>query len=126
MRTVSTVRLVNAIFYAHHGVKPEEGQLGARFEVDVSMDTHFEEAARKDDLTATIDYEIVYQCIQEIVQFQRFQLLERLAYLIAEKIMQQYDVVEAVEVAVRKPTPPIGGISDYAEVVYRKQRPSDR
>ncbi|MEM8600962.1 MAG: dihydroneopterin aldolase, partial [Bacteroidota bacterium] len=35
---LATVRLTNAVFFAHHGVMPEEHRIGGRFEVDVAMD----------------------------------------------------------------------------------------
>ena len=44
----STVRLVNAVFYAHHGVMQEEHRIGGRYEVDVAMDLDFEEAAKEE------------------------------------------------------------------------------
>ena len=119
---LSTVRLVNAVFYAHHGVMKEEHRLGGRYEVDVAMDLDFEEAAREDDLNKTVDYELVYRLVQELVTNNRFYLIERLAYLIAQKVLEVYDFVEAIEVTVRKPNPPVGGTSDSAEAVYRTRR----
>ncbi len=120
--TRSTVRIVNAVFYAHHGVMQEEHRIGGRYEVDVSMDLNFEEAAQEDNLTKTVDYELVFRLVQEIVTNNRFYLIERLAYLIAHKILEVYDFVEAVEVTVRKPNPPVGGTCDAAEAVYRVVR----
>lgn len=117
-----TVRLVNAVFYAHHGVMQEEHQLGGRYEVDVSMNLDFEEAARADDLEGTVDYERVYALVEEIVTSNSFYLIEKLSFLIAERVIERFDVVEAVEVTVRKPNPPVGGTLDRAEAVYRCKR----
>ena len=119
---LSTVRLMNAVFYAHHGVEQEEHRIGGRFEVDVSMDLCFEEAARNDDLTKTVDYARVYRLAEEIVTSNNFRLLERLAYMIAGKILDEYAFVERIEVTVRKPHPPIGGTSESAEAIYRASR----
>ncbi len=119
---LSTVRLVNAVFYAHHGVMQEEHRIGGRYEVDVSMDLDFEEAAREDDLTKTVDYEHIYRLVQAIVTTNRFYLIERLAYLIGHKVMDENPFLQGVEVTVRKPNPPIGGTSDYAAATYRTRR----
>jgi dihydroneopterin aldolase len=121
---LSTVRLVNAVFYAHHGVMQEEHRIGGRYEVDVAMDLDFEEAALEDNLEKTVDYELVYRQVQELVTNNRFFLIERLAYLIAGKVMETYDFVESVAVTVRKPNPPVGGTCDCAEAVCRVQRGS--
>jgi 7,8-dihydroneopterin aldolase/epimerase/oxygenase len=118
-RAIGTVRLKNAVFYAHHGVMQEEHRLGGRYEVDVSIDVDFEEAARTDDLAATVDYETIYRLVEKIVIRNRFYLIERLAYLIAHQVRETYPSVVSVEVAVRKPNPPVGGTADYAEAVYR-------
>lgn len=117
-----TVRLVNAVFYAHHGVMQEEHQLGGRYEVDVSMNLDFEEAARADDLEGTVDYERVYSLVEDIVTSNSFYLIEKLSYLIARRVMDTFDVVASVEVTVRKPNPPVGGTLDRAEAVYRCDR----
>jgi dihydroneopterin aldolase len=51
-----------------------------------------------------------------------FYLIERLAYLIGRDVLGAYDMVEAVEVTVRKHNPPVGGTADRAEAVYRAVR----
>lgn len=114
-----TVRLVNAVFYAHHGVMQEEHRIGGRYEVDVSIDIDLEEAAKSDRLDMTVDYERVYRLVEEIVTRNQFYLIEKLAYLIAHKIVDTYPKAEAVAVAVRKPNPPVGGTADHAEATFR-------
>lgn len=116
---VGTVRLVNAVFYAHHGVMQEEHRIGGRYEVDVAMDLDFEQAATTDDLGETVNYETIYNFVAEIVTENNFYLIEKLAYLIAHRVAEAYPNVEAVEVTVRKPNPPVGGTCDRAEAVYR-------
>lgn len=117
---VGVVRLVNAVFYAHHGVMKEEHRIGGRFEVDVSAELDFEAAARDDDLAGTVDYERVYTAVREIVTQNTFYLIEKLAYLIAERVAAAYPHIEAVEVTVRKPNPPVGGPCDRAEATFRR------
>lgn len=120
-----TVRLTNLVFYAHHGVMREEHQIGGRYEVDVAIELDFEEAARNDDLSKTVDYEKVYRHVREIVTQNRFYLIEKLAYLIAHRVRESYPDVVAVEVAVRKPNPPVGGTVDNAEAIYRLAQTAD-
>ncbi|NNE35353.1 MAG: dihydroneopterin aldolase [Rhodothermales bacterium] len=117
-----SVRLINAVFYAHHGVMEEEHSLGGRFEVDVSMSFDVDAAAASDDLDKTVDYERVYQSVQQIVLGNRFYLIERLAMLIARKILSTHAIVDSVEVTVRKSNPPVGGPCDRAEAVYCLER----
>lgn len=115
---IGSVRLINAVFYAHHGVMKEEHQIGGRYEVDVVMKVNFEEAAREDDLEKTIDYEAIYKVVKRIVTKNQFFLIEKLAYLIATEVISDYSVVLEAEVTVRKPNPPVGGPCDRAEAIY--------
>ena len=116
------VRLVNAVFYAHHGVNQEEHRLGGRYEVDVAMTLDFSEAAETDKLANTVDYEGVYKRVQNLVINNKFYLIEKLAVMIAREILQDYDLVEEVEITVRKHNPPVGGTCDRAEATYRLRR----
>lgn len=120
--SIGTVRLINAVFYAHHGVMQEEHRIGGRYEVDVVMDVNFEEAARTDSLELTVDYEAIYAVVKKIVTQNNFYLIEKLAYLIANEVIETYGIVLAVEVTVRKPNPPVGGPCDRAEAVYKRTR----
>ncbi len=115
----ATVRLVNAVFYAHHGVMEEEHRIGGRYEVDVAIDLDVSDAAQTDDLSKTVDYERVYALVREVVTGNSSYLIERVASRIAEAVGKAYPAVEAVEVTVRKPNPPVGGPCDRAEVVVR-------
>ena len=122
---LATVRLVNAVFYAHHGVLEEEHKIGGRYEVDVSMDLDVTAAAATDDLSKTVDYERVYALVQRVVTGANAYLIERLAAEIAEAVCRAYPAIVHVEVTVRKPNPPVGGPTDRAEVVFRIDRAAD-
>jgi len=119
---VGTVRLVNAVFYGHHGVMQEEHRIGGRYEVDVAVDLDFVEAAVHDDLSKTVNYEQVYEFVEELVTENNFYLIEKLAYLIAQRVREAYPDLEGIEVTVRKPNPPVGGPCDRAEATYRYDR----
>lgn len=119
----ATVRLINAVFYAHHGVMPEEHRVGRRFEVDVAIDLDVAAAALADDLALTVDYERVYQIARRVVTEQKVYLIERLAHLIAREVGGAFPAALAVEVTVRKPDPPVGGTVARAEVTVREVGP---
>jgi len=119
---LATVRLVNAVFYAHHGVLKEEHTIGGRFEVDVAMDLDISEAAATDDLDKTVDYERVYSIAKEVVMGSPSYLIEGLAHRIGQAVLDASPRVEHVEVTVRKPNPPVGGPAERAEVCVRLAR----
>jgi 7,8-dihydroneopterin aldolase/epimerase/oxygenase len=116
------IRLHNAVFYAYHGNHHEERNLGGKFHVDVEMETDFTLAAASDKLTETINYELLYNFIQEIVMQETFQLIETIAKRIADRVLDSFTSVTGVVVRVRKPGAPVKGVIDYVEVEVNEHR----
>ncbi len=89
-------------FYGYHGVYPEEAVIGTSFSVDVDIQLNpkllcFE----TDSLDDALDYESVICSIMSIGTKRRFKLIERLALVIADNILNQR-AVAGVTVTVRK------------------------
>lgn len=114
-----TVRLVNAVFYGHHGVMEEEHRLGGRYEVDVEAELDLSDAVASDDLNDTVNYEAIYDIVKAQVTQHEYALIERLAGLIAQEVGAAHPMLDAVIVTVRKIGPPVGGLADRAEVTLR-------
>jgi len=118
----SCIRLVNAQFYAWHGVHPEEQQLGGKYEVDAELRFDFRPATQTDDISSTVDYSRAYEAIREIVTGQKAVLIESLAFGISEALMQRFPSLDGVTVKVRKRNLPLGGLCDFAEAEHRIDR----
>jgi 7,8-dihydroneopterin aldolase/epimerase/oxygenase len=116
------IRLHNAVFYAYHGNLHEERNLGGKFHVDVEMETDFSAAAEHDKLQDTINYESIYNLVQDVVMQHNFHLIEALAKRIADTIFETQPAVCAVIVRVRKPGAPVKGVVDYVEAEVNVQR----
>ncbi|NTU67631.1 MAG: dihydroneopterin aldolase [Chlorobiaceae bacterium] len=114
----SCIRLVNAQFYAWHGVHQEEQQLGGKYEVDAELRFDFGPAAATDKVTDTVDYSRAYDTIREIVTGQKASLIESLAFRIAKALMERFPSLDGVTVKVRKRNLPLGGLCDFAEAEY--------
>lgn len=114
----SCVRLVNMVFYAHHGVLKEEHTVGAKYEVDAELRFNFTDAAQHDDITKTVDYGAVYKEIKKALTMKKYFLIEAVAYEIAHDLLRDFALLEQVTIKVRKRNPPVDGICDYAEADY--------
>ncbi len=114
----SCVRLVNIVFYAHHGVLKEEHTVGGKYEVDAELSFDFTDAAQNDDITKTVDYGAVYKKIRSVLTLKKFFLIEAVAYEIANDLLRDFPVIKKVAIKVRKRNPPVDGICDYAEADY--------
>jgi dihydroneopterin aldolase len=100
-------------FFAHHGVLPAEKTHGQTFEVTVRLEFPLAAAGRADDLALTVDYQRAYAVVRQVMDGPRRQLAEALAETIAAGLLGVFPVVEAVEVEVVKPHPPV--TFDFAE-----------
>ncbi|MGV1003329.1 MAG: dihydroneopterin aldolase [Candidatus Nanopelagicales bacterium] len=89
-----------------HGVFDFERREGQEFLVDAVLWVPTAEAARTDDLAQTVDYGAAAQLIVGAIEGEPCQLIERLAVIIAEQLLQ-YELVRRVEVTVHKPSAPI-------------------
>ncbi len=107
-------------FYAHHGCYEEERVIGTYFTVDCCLDCDIKEAAIKDDLNKTINYQNIYLLIQNELM-QSSQLLENIAYRIIIQIEKQFPKVKYIEVKVRKLNPPMGGKIEAVSVTLNSE-----
>lgn len=109
-------------FYGYHGVYEEENKLGQRFFVDVVLEMDTRPAGVSDDLQLTVNYAQVYELTKSIMEGKRVKLLEKLAELIANELLSNFQMVHAVTIKVTKPDPPIPGFYDSVAVQIRRER----
>ena len=107
-------------FYAYHGVLPEEQVLGARYLIDMDLFVDLRQAGSSDEVGDTVHYGEVYQVIKACVTGDKYQLIERLAEEIAQRVLEQFPCT-SVRVEVHKPQAPIPGIfRDVSVEIWRK------
>ena len=109
MPTQDRIFLEGLIFYAYHGVHPEEKKLGQRFIVDITMTRDLRAAGTTDDLTQTTSYSEVYRQAREIAEGGPYDLIETVAEKIAAAVLARHTEVQDISVTVRKPDVPIKG-----------------
>ncbi len=114
---MAKIRLHNMTFYGFHGVSSAERETGCRIEVDCELDLDITSPARSDKLDDTINYTAVFSVVEEIVQRNKFRLLETLVSRIATRIASEFPARRII-VRVRKRIPPIPGNLDYIELEY--------
>lgn len=115
--------LINKMqFYGYHGVFPEESKLGQPFYVDLEVYLDLQKAGLSDTLADTLNYAELYQLSKELVEGERYQLIEAVAEQLAARILQRFFQVQEVVVRITKPTPPIPGHYDSVAVEIRRSR----
>ncbi len=115
------VSLEGLEFHAYHGVYPHERESGNWFEVDISVETDFSDAAARDELAGTVNYETLFQIVKAEME-QPSKLLETVIGKIADTVLRDLPGVAAVAVTLSKVNPPIGGKCRKATVSLQKRR----
>jgi dihydroneopterin aldolase/2-amino-4-hydroxy-6-hydroxymethyldihydropteridine diphosphokinase len=111
------LRGVEAVGY--HGVLPDEKRDGQPFVVDVVMELDLAAAGGSDALDDTVSYAEVAGDVMGRITGPSFDLIERLAEVIADDVLD-HALVDAVTVTVHKPQAPVGHpFSDVAVEVHR-------
>ena len=93
--------------FGFHGVFEDEGRDGQKFLVDVVLKLDLAKASMSDDLNDTIDYGAVSLLVKDAITGEPFSLLEKLAGVIAQKLLAKFSALEEVEITVHKPEAPL-------------------
>ncbi|HUZ83132.1 MAG TPA: dihydroneopterin aldolase [Gaiellales bacterium] len=105
--------------FAHHGVLPQERRDGQTFVVDLDLRCARSAMAESDRLADAVDYSAVADRVVQVAQGGPYDLIERLAAVIADDLMERF-AVSGVRVRVSKPEAPIlHPLAEVAVVVER-------
>lgn len=111
-----TITIKDLEVYAHHGVYEEENKLGQKFLVTVKLYTDFSDATEDDNIEKSIDYGDVSHKITEFLQKNTYNLIETAADNLASMLLENYDLLNGVQIEIKKPWAPIGLPLDYPSV----------
>ncbi len=93
--TLATIRLEGLSVFGHHGARPYEKEAGQRLEVDLILEPSNTSAELSDKISETVDYDLLYQLVREVVEGESFHLLEKLARVIADTILERFAIRQA-------------------------------
>lgn len=122
MSAVDRIRLTGLTAVGRHGVFEHERRDGQPFVTDVTLHLDAAPAAAADDLTLTAHYGEVADTVVRLVTGEPVDLIETLAVRIADAVLAEQPVAQAVEVTVHKPQAPIPhDFADAAVTVLRRR-----
>lgn len=109
-------------FYGYHGLLPEENKLGARFNVDLELFIDLKKAGKSDDMLDSVHYGHVYDSVRTIVEGEPKNLIESVAEMIADQLLDRFELIKTCKVKVIKPDPPINGHYQSVAVEILRER----
>ena len=83
--------------YCNHGVYKEEKVLGQKFLVSAVLYTDTKRAGKSDKIEYSVNYGEVCHRIREIMERNTFDLIERVAETIAERLLKEFDLIKKTE-----------------------------
>lgn len=115
----ATVELFGLEMPGAHGVEEAERERPQRFLYDVRLELAEPEA---DNVDETVDYRDVVDCIRDVSDGHRFQLLESIAAAVADALLARF-AVEVVRVRVRKPDVRLEAPVEWTGATVERRRP---
>lgn len=118
---IGKVELEGLEFHAFHGLYPHERVSGNWFEVDIAVETDFSQAAATDELSGTVNYEVLFRIVKAEMDTPS-KLLETVAEKIVSDVLDQLPAAMNVSLKISKLNPPIGGKARKATISIFKSR----
>ena len=87
--------------------------------MDIAVETRLADAAQRDELFRTVNYEGLYRIVQEEME-KPSKMLEHIAYRILERTCREFSTILSVEVSISKFNPPIGGVCARSRVRMKR------
>lgn len=121
-KKLDTVFLEGVELFGYIGVFDEEKRNGQTFYIDVKLGVDLRNAGRSDVLAQTVSYAEVFTLAEQLMDEARCDLIETYAEQFSEEIFSYFDLVQTVEITVRKPEAPIDGRFKAVGVTIRRER----
>jgi 7,8-dihydroneopterin aldolase/epimerase/oxygenase len=115
-----TIHLTDLLFFAFHGLYPEEQILGTNYRVNLYV-KYMPTASVITQIENTLNYEDLFRMVEERMR-KPTPLLETIVMEVAQQIMKTYLVVEEVFVKLEKCNPPISGLQGAIGVSFSIHR----
>lgn len=86
-----------------HGVRDFEKTRPQPFIIDAILEVDTRDAGKSDDLEDTVSYSTVVTIIAGVIEGEHSDLIEHLAQRIAEAVLQHDELIQSIDLTVRKP-----------------------
>ena len=108
--------------FAHHGVLDEEKINGQLFILDIVLGLDLGQACADDCLASTVNYDEVCRLVGDAMTDETFDLIERAAQHVADRLLDGFDTVKTVTVTLKKPYAPLCRKVGYVAVSIHRER----
>ena len=100
------IRIEGIRGFGYHGLFEKEKEQGQEFIVDLTLHLDLTRAGVSDEIATTINYGAVALRVKSLIESDSFNLIERLATVIAESLKEEF-TLPSITVTVHKPNAPV-------------------
>lgn len=122
---MSTIFATGIEFFGFHGVSDAERLVGHRFSANVEVEAE-QSASLSDDVADTIDYGDLCRIVMEVGTGPSVKTVERLAGMVADRVLAEHPSVATVVVELSKLSPPLPFTVAATGVRLRVERSSPK
>lgn len=108
--------------YAYHGVNPEEKIEGQNFVIDIECKADLSAPCRSDDVNDTVSYAQIIKLVRKVFTAEKYDLIEKAAQVVADAILENFDMIKRVKVKLMKPEAPVKADFGYVAVEIKRER----
>ena len=108
--------------YAYHGVNPEEKIEGQNFVLDIECGADLSKPCLSDDVNDTVSYAHVIKLVRKVFTAEKYDLLEKASQVVADAILENFDMIKKVKVRLMKPEAPVKADFGYVAVEIKRER----
>lgn len=120
---MNTIIIKNLKIFAFHGVHDYEKQNGQNFYIDAVLYTHKRiYDIYEDSINNTISYSEAIKFIKETMKIKSFDLIETAAENISKRLFEKFQLLEKLELTLKKPEAPINEDFEYVGVKITRVR----
>ena len=84
------------------GIYEDEKKHPQKLLLNIQISGDFSRACTEDNIRGTVDYDSIAERLEKLATSRHFQLIEHFAFTACELIMQEFSLVEHVNIEVRK------------------------
>lgn len=119
---MNQIIIKNLRIFAYHGVHIFEKKIGQNFYIDILVNIDKLSGFVTDKLDDTVSYSQIIKVIRNTVTGQKYNLIEKLAEVICEKLFLSFSNINNLEITVKKPDAPIKEDFEYVAIKIKRSR----